>query len=129
MRKNALQMRKKWQRRKSKRNPVLEAILEAEFEYREARAALRRVINAAKARAWAELTAAINEDPWGLSYRLFLKRLRRVLPSLSEVLAPEILERTIDRLFPKDNTWDQERTEEILPLLDDDELLNWRCTE
>jgi len=100
----------------------LETIREAELEYRTARSNLRKAINTAKARAWAELIANIDADPWGLPYRLVLKRLRRASPSLSEILDPEVLNRTIDRLFPTDENWDRGCNTQILPLDDEDKI-------
>lgn len=64
----------------------------------------------------------MDADPWELPYRLVLKRLKRASPGLSEILAPEVLRRTIDRLFPTDDNWDQERDVEYLPLNDEDRV-------
>lgn len=38
--------------------------------YRQARRDLRTAINAAKARSWNQLCVSVDEDPWGLPYRI-----------------------------------------------------------
>lgn len=47
-----------------------------------------------------ELVATLDEDPWGLPYRLVLKRLRRSSPGLTVTLEPAVLERLLSELFP-----------------------------
>jgi len=70
--------------------------------YNTVRKNLRREIHKAKAQAWQELLNDIETDPWGLPYRLVLNKLRTAGPALTEVLDREILDRTLDSLFPMD---------------------------
>ncbi|XP_025267155.1 uncharacterized protein LOC112638884 [Camponotus floridanus] len=68
--------------------------------YRLAKKKLRIAIVAAKARAWGELLGLIDEDPWGLPYKLVLGRLRLATPALTETLDPPVVQALIDGLFP-----------------------------
>lgn len=87
--------------------------------YRSAKSALKLEIAKAKDSAWDELLHDLDRDPWGLPYRLVLKKLRRSQPSLTELLDSNVLQETISRLFPSDpechlgsvvvdNTWNEE---------------------
>lgn len=69
-------------------------------QYRLARNILRSEIKKAKALAWSELIASIDEDPWGLPYRLVMGRLRAMTPGMTASLRPEILKELLDSLFP-----------------------------
>lgn len=53
---------------------------------------LRAEINRIKSIAWQELLNSVNEDPWGLSYKLVLGKLRLATPGLTEILDSESLE-------------------------------------
>lgn len=104
--------RKKWQRQKRRCNVSQAQIEEAEIAYRAARILARNEINRSKARAWEELIQSINDDPWGLPYKVMLKRLRRSSPCISEILSLDVLNNTMDKLFPHDPQWN-ERIEEF----------------
>lgn len=52
-------------------------------QYRAARKALRFEIKRAKATAWSELIASVEDDPWGLPYRLVTGRLRGASPPMT----------------------------------------------
>lgn len=73
--------------------------------YRAARRNLRRMINRAKRDSWKDLIQAIDEDPWGLPYKIVLNKLRRSTPSLTETLNPVLLEDMMDALFPRGDGW------------------------
>lgn len=109
--------RKKWQRCKRRRRATREQIAEAEVSYREVRILLRNEINRSKARAWEELIQSINDDPWGLPYRVVLKRLKRSSPCIFEMMSFNVLNDTMDKLFPHDPLWN-ERIKEFPPVLD-----------
>lgn len=47
-----------------------------------------------------ELLASIEDDPWGLPYRLVTKKLARG-NNLTETLKPEVLMGVLDDLFPE----------------------------
>lgn len=46
----------------------------------------------------------MDDDPWGLPYRLVLDRLRLAGPSLTEVLDEDVLNRTLSQLFPRNES-------------------------
>jgi len=58
-------------------------------------------INNAKSLAWQELINTIEEDPWGLSYKLVLRKLKSATSTLTEILEPDIFSELLDFLFPK----------------------------
>ncbi|GAB1859779.1 Reverse transcriptase [Camponotus japonicus] len=94
------QARRKWQ--KMKKNKTVTDILLAEESYRSKKKILCTLIKKAKTQAWNDLIRSIEEDPWGLPYRIVMKKLRRSTPSFGETLPIEILEQLVDRLFPQD---------------------------
>ncbi|XP_011698827.1 PREDICTED: uncharacterized protein LOC105456464 [Wasmannia auropunctata] len=60
---------------------------------RAARGALRLAIRKAKAGAWADLIADLDNDPCGHPYRLVLNKLKSWTPPTTETLEPQFLER------------------------------------
>ncbi|XP_070518841.1 uncharacterized protein [Cardiocondyla obscurior] len=62
---------------RSRDDPTRTRALEA---YKEARKELRSTIVKAKAEAWGELIQKLDEDPWGLAYKIVTKKLRPVPP-------------------------------------------------
>lgn len=105
MRKACTLARRKWQRMKRNRNRIQEEIDNMELQYREVRHKLRKEINMSKSKAWEELVKSINDDPWGLPYKVVLNKLRRASPGITETLSIEVLHNTVDRLFPRDENW------------------------
>jgi len=67
--------------------------------YKRNKAVLKREIARAKERAWADLLALIDEDPWGTPYRVIVKRLTGGV-NLTETLERDVLDRLLDSLFP-----------------------------
>lgn len=104
------QARRKWQR--VKRKGHIEDILIMEEEYRSKKKVLSTEIRKAKTKAWNDLIQTIDKDPWGLPYRIVLKKLRRSNPSFGETLPLDILEQLVDRLFPQDPLSDEGATDE-----------------
>ncbi|XP_018376310.1 PREDICTED: uncharacterized protein LOC108769691 [Trachymyrmex cornetzi] len=87
------------------RNGVLPADIQVYWdELREARRRLRGAISRSKARLWGELVNDLERDPWGMPYRLVLKKLHASGASVVEVLPPEIVGEIVTTLFPADNT-------------------------
>lgn len=43
----------------------------------------------------------INRDPWGMAYKIVLKKLKGLATTLSEKMRTDELNETLDRLFPK----------------------------
>lgn len=69
------------------------------FAYKDCRKHLRRLIKHSKTRCWEELIQGIENDPWGLLYKVVMGKLRRSSPTLTETLETPILERLLDSLF------------------------------
>lgn len=72
----------------------------AEMDYRLAKKNFRFAIKRAKVACWKELIQSIDEDPWGLPYKLILNRLRRSTPCLTEILDSVSLGSVLNSLFP-----------------------------
>ncbi|XP_011859963.1 PREDICTED: uncharacterized protein LOC105557357 [Vollenhovia emeryi] len=86
--------------------------------YRVAKRTLRKAIKIAKSNAWKELLLGVEDDLWGLPYKMVMGCLRRSSPALSETLSPDTLGELMDSLFPEGEThspdeiwhnWDRER--------------------
>jgi len=75
-------------------------------EYRSAKKSFRAAIRKAKVRCWQELITSIDEDPWGLPYRVVMGRLRRSTPGLTETLDTETLGEVLNSLFLTGETHD-----------------------
>ncbi|KMQ91737.1 reverse transcriptase, partial [Lasius niger] len=91
---------RRWTRGRRALRP-LPVVEDLRLKYRTKKKDLKCAINRAKSAAWRELILTLDNDPWGLPYRLVLNRLRRSSPSLSEMLEPEVLDRLLDGLFPR----------------------------
>jgi len=74
--------------------------LNIENLFKEARARFCKKIKKAKSEAWILLLQTLDDDPWGLSYRIVMDRLRRSGPGMTESLEPEVVERLLNELFP-----------------------------
>jgi len=94
--------RRTWQKMKRKKNSTIDDILVVEEAYRCKKKILCTQIKEAKIQAWNELIRGIDEDPWGLPYKIVMKKLRRSSPSFGETLLTETLEQLVDKLFPQD---------------------------
>ncbi|KMQ88396.1 reverse transcriptase [Lasius niger] len=95
--------RRLWQRAKKRRRRQQEEIDELGAAYKLKRKDLRTEIARLKSLAWQELISSIDEDPWGLPYRLVLRKLKAATSSLTELLDPEVLSELLDSLFPRSN--------------------------
>ena len=54
----------------------------------------------AKRRAWGELLASPDADPWGRPYKMVLNKLRPWAPPTTESMDPRFLKEVVDTLFP-----------------------------
>ncbi|XP_025267884.1 uncharacterized protein LOC112639132 [Camponotus floridanus] len=126
LRKTCMTSRKKWQRANRRRNKDINLIIFLEDRYREDKKNLRNEIKKAKKKAWDELIQNLDTDPWGLPYRIALKRLKKSSPSLTEVLDIQVLNRTINKLFPEDPMWNayEEKDEQDTWREEDNVLIN-----
>lgn len=74
--------------------------------YRDVRRQLRVSIKKAKIEAWNELIAEIDEDPWGLPFKMVLGKIRRPAPMLTETLKEDELDELLKSFFPLGETHD-----------------------
>lgn len=73
---------------------------EAYLQYKHSRSILYRAIKKAKWAAWTKAINQIDYDPWGLAYKLVMKKLSRSTPALSETMSSEKLKGVLEELFP-----------------------------
>lgn len=105
-RKECILYRRKWTRYKKRLdntrldNRSLDSDLEKEKEYKKLKKELRHLIRKSKFAAWKSLIQTIEDDPWGLPYRLVMNKLRRNSPRITEMLDVEVLYVTLNQLFP-----------------------------
>ena len=92
--------RRKLQHRKRKKTRSNE---ETEQLRRQYRIALQQAIREAKTKAWDELIKTINCNSWRRPYRLVLGKLRPSPSPRTESMEPELLERILNTLFPRDS--------------------------
>lgn len=121
IRKSSQKARRKWQKSKAKRDKDLNLILELEEAYRDLKKQLVKAIRNAKVQAWQELIDSIERDPWGLPYRIVLKKLKRSTPSATETMDINTVNQVVDKLFPVDPEWDSGEDPEINNYLWNDE--------
>lgn len=98
LRKRSFAARRLFQRTRKRRG--LDASRGLEQAFREAMKALRIAIKKSQEDCWKKLCQSVEDDPWGLPYRLVMKRLtiRRPIPGLS---LPGRLQEIIHGLFPR----------------------------
>ncbi|XP_067216948.1 uncharacterized protein [Linepithema humile] len=70
-------------------------------EYRSSLLKYRIDIKTAKIRAWNELIKELEGGPWGLPYKIVLKKLRPVSPPICETLQYKDILHIVDALFPR----------------------------
>ena len=73
--------------------------IEEQEAYKEARRILRIVIRKYKTNSWKNLIETINSDPWGLPYKIVMKKLRRSQGS-SVPEDERSLRKIVEVLFP-----------------------------
>lgn len=67
-------------------------------EHKAAKHDLRRAIKISKSRCWERLREDLNSDPWGLGYKIILRKLRAFAPAAP--LDTEVIDNIVDTLFP-----------------------------
>lgn len=108
-RKDVLAARRRWTKYSSKRNTNSfseERLLTLQEEYKRLKMNLRNIITEAKSNAWNSLLLLIDEDPWGLPFKIVMGKLRRSSPSLTELTNNSDREKILDKLFPLDTVHD-----------------------
>lgn len=90
-------------RRKSQRGRGGQEEANLEEEYKRAKKELRAAIKQSKRKCWMELCQSVDEDPWGLPYRLVTKRLQsgQQTPGLT---CPIRVSEIVAALFPVHDT-------------------------
>lgn len=69
--------------------------------YKKAKRDLKKLIRRSKGAAWRELISSVNEDPWGLPFKLVLSKLRKSGPGITELLHRKTLNELLNNLFPE----------------------------
>lgn len=95
LRRSCLHLRRKVTRRRRRRDENLENELE---EFKTKRQELRRAIKQSKKRKFEELRQDINSDPWGLGYKIVIKKLGNQ-KNVGD-LKPQTMQHIVNTLFP-----------------------------
>lgn len=93
LRRNCLRQRRRYTR--AKRRGTAES---ERMEYKEAQKLLRKAINNSKKDKWEKLRNDINRDPWGLGYKIVMKKLGSKKPT--GAMDEEIMDNIVNTLFP-----------------------------
>lgn len=99
-RRRAIAARRAWCRCRRRLNDDDPHYLTVYACYKKSKRDLKKLIKKAKGAAWRELILSINEDPWGLPYKLVLSKLRKSGPGLTEQLPNKTLDTLLQDLFP-----------------------------
>lgn len=105
-RESAIKAKRQWKRhlrRRSRGGDFDRINTRLQLEFRKAKKKLRLSISMAKNQSWQELIDTIEEDPWDLPYRIVLKRLRRLSPTMTETIGHEMAIRLVSSLFPENS--------------------------
>lgn len=76
---------------------------ELEKSYKRSKKIVVKAISKAKEKAWQELIGEIDNDQWGIPYKVVMNKLRTAGPGITETLEPELLGRLMFKLFPREN--------------------------
>lgn len=101
--------RRAWTRAKKRGDQVVVAGRYA--TYRLALGKYRLDIKRSKNKAWKELLNNIDDDPWGVPYKLVLNKLRPVTHPVSETLPCELVKHMVNILFPVNKEEENSRGE------------------
>jgi len=74
--------------------------------FKKARSGLCKLIKKAKAEAWDALIQTLDDNSWGLPYKIVMDRLRKSGSGLTESLEPAILRKLLGDLFPSGEVHD-----------------------
>lgn len=99
IRRDCIKWYRKWKRETRKNNE--ETANRAEGKYHDNKKELRKAIRRSKRSAWQELILTIDEDPWGMPYKIIMSKLKGGTPSLTETLKSGVLNNTLSKLFPR----------------------------
>lgn len=91
--------------RLAKRSNVSEdKLISTRRQYKLSRLSFKREISSAKIKAWNELIADLDKDPWGRAYRIVINKLKPYMSPVVSNLPYEQTRSIIDELFPKNNS-------------------------
>jgi len=76
------------------------------YLYKKTSSELAKKIRKAKAEAWDALLRTLDDDPWGIPYKLVMDRLRNTGPTVFESLEPAAVEGLLGDLFPNGDVHD-----------------------
>jgi len=79
-----------------------ETIIACRERLREDQRVLRSAIRKSKKLAWREQLKSLNEDPWGLPFKIVMGKIKPSVPSVTETLPEKIVENIVHTLFPGD---------------------------
>lgn len=85
-------------RRKAQRSRGRSEVDRNTEEYKAARKELRRMIRSSKVRCWNELTDDVNRNPWGLGYKVVMRKLGTY--KTSGAMDASIIDNIVRELFP-----------------------------
>ncbi|KAJ8978657.1 hypothetical protein NQ317_019093 [Molorchus minor] len=85
-------------RRSSRRRPRVTDTDDVEDEYMDARRRLKREIRRAKRKMWDSLCAEVDQDTWGMGYKIVSRTFKDCFPKIN--LSDGVKERVADALFP-----------------------------
>lgn len=69
-------------------------------KYKIIRTELRKAIKKAKSTSWFNIVDQLEQDPWGLAYKVVMNKLIRASPTPSETITPSNLAGVLEDLFP-----------------------------
>lgn len=116
LRRASIRARRGWFRARRRRDALDSAALAR--SYRAARRNLKIAIRRAKRACWTKLIATIDDDPWGLPYKLVMSKLRGSCPTMSQTLEAGELRRLLDSLFPYDGAC-EDYSRPVMPRTED----------
>lgn len=93
-------------------------------EYRTAKLELKKSIKKSKKQKWEELRRDVNMDPWGLGYKVVMRKIGA--QTTSPALSPAKMENIVNTLFPTHPRRDRgvsSHQESEIPLFSEEELL------
>ncbi|XP_025264641.1 uncharacterized protein LOC112638009 [Camponotus floridanus] len=122
LRSSAIKARRLWHRCRHSTDTA--DILAKKNNYMLAKKVLRSAIKKAKSSSWAELISSIETDPWGLPYKLVMRKLRKSSPTLSETIGEDSLNQLLDSLFPGSSSGVDNPILPVTPPSEEDEETN-----
>lgn len=98
---SCIKARRLWTREKRKKIQNGEKIRNLEQNYRLQKKDLSTKIHKAKEESWETLINMIEEDPWGIPYKMVMGKLRSNVPNITETLSYLEITRLLHDLFPR----------------------------